>query len=194
MTPADRSARPSWHDRRLSRRGFLAGTAATVSAGALVGRVPAVVACRGRRLRLARCRAPGNVPDEQEPAGGRPVRDDVQAVAGVRAERPAADEPGPDHGRGPDGARRQPSEHQPGSVRRVHVHRAVHRPRHHAGHHAAESAACGPRRDRQLPNGALRPRFGLSRRAGERSGLLRPGRPGQAAVAAERQRCRGCAP
>ena len=42
MTPADRSARPSWHDRRLSRRGFLAGTAATVSAGALVGRVPAV--------------------------------------------------------------------------------------------------------------------------------------------------------
>ena len=42
MTPADRSARPSWHDRRLSRRGFLAGTAATVSAGALVGRAPAV--------------------------------------------------------------------------------------------------------------------------------------------------------
>ena len=42
MTPADRSARPSWHDRRLSRRRFLAGTAATVSAGALVGRVPAV--------------------------------------------------------------------------------------------------------------------------------------------------------
>jgi hypothetical protein len=42
MTPDDRSARPSWHDRRLSRRGFLAGTAAAVSAGALVGRVPAV--------------------------------------------------------------------------------------------------------------------------------------------------------
>jgi len=42
MTPDDRSARPSWHDRRLSRRGFLAGTAATVSAGALVGRLPAV--------------------------------------------------------------------------------------------------------------------------------------------------------
>ena len=42
MTPADRSARPSWHDRRLSRRGFLAGTAAAVSAGALVGRLPAV--------------------------------------------------------------------------------------------------------------------------------------------------------
>jgi hypothetical protein len=42
MTPDDRSAWPSWHDRRLSRRGFLAGTAATVSAGALVGRVPAV--------------------------------------------------------------------------------------------------------------------------------------------------------
>ncbi|HET6919108.1 MAG TPA: heme peroxidase family protein [Jiangellaceae bacterium] len=41
MTPADRSARPSWHDRRLSRRGFLAGTAATLSAGALVGRLPA---------------------------------------------------------------------------------------------------------------------------------------------------------
>jgi hypothetical protein len=42
MTPDDRSARPSWHDRRLSRRGFLAGTAAAVSAGTLVGRVPAV--------------------------------------------------------------------------------------------------------------------------------------------------------
>jgi hypothetical protein len=42
MTPDDRSAWPSWHDRRLSRRGFLAGTAATVSAGALVGRVPSV--------------------------------------------------------------------------------------------------------------------------------------------------------
>jgi hypothetical protein len=42
MTPDDRSARPSWHDRRISRRGFLAGTAATLSAGTLVGRVPAV--------------------------------------------------------------------------------------------------------------------------------------------------------
>jgi hypothetical protein len=42
MTPADRSAQPSWHDRRLSRRGFLAGTAAAVSAGALVGRAPVV--------------------------------------------------------------------------------------------------------------------------------------------------------
>ena len=42
MTPDDRSAPPSWHDRRLSRRGFLAGTAATLSAGAMVGRVPAV--------------------------------------------------------------------------------------------------------------------------------------------------------
>ncbi len=41
MTPDDRPAQPSWHDRRLSRRGFLAGTAATVSAGALVGRLPA---------------------------------------------------------------------------------------------------------------------------------------------------------
>jgi Animal haem peroxidase len=42
MTPDDRPAQPSWHDRRLSRRGFLAGTAATVSAGTLVGRLPAV--------------------------------------------------------------------------------------------------------------------------------------------------------
>ena len=42
MTPDDRPAQPSWHDRRLSRRGFLAGTAAAVSAGTLVGRVPAV--------------------------------------------------------------------------------------------------------------------------------------------------------
>jgi Animal haem peroxidase len=42
MTRNDRSAWPSWHDRRLSRRGFLAGTAATLSAGAMVGRVPAV--------------------------------------------------------------------------------------------------------------------------------------------------------
>jgi hypothetical protein len=42
MTPDNRSARPSWHDRRLSRRRFLAGTAAAVSAGALAGRVPAV--------------------------------------------------------------------------------------------------------------------------------------------------------
>ena len=41
MTPDNRSARPSWHDRRLSRRGFLAGTAATLSAGTLVGRLPA---------------------------------------------------------------------------------------------------------------------------------------------------------
>jgi hypothetical protein len=42
MTPDDRSAQPSWHDRRLSRRGFLAGTAAAVSAGALAGRLPSV--------------------------------------------------------------------------------------------------------------------------------------------------------
>jgi hypothetical protein len=42
MTRNDRSAWPSWHDRRLSRRGFIAGTAATLSAGAMVGRVPAV--------------------------------------------------------------------------------------------------------------------------------------------------------
>ena len=42
MTPADGSASPSWHDRRLSRRRFLAGTAAAVSAGALVGRLPSV--------------------------------------------------------------------------------------------------------------------------------------------------------
>jgi hypothetical protein len=41
MTPDDRSAWPSWHDRRLSRRGFIAGTAATLSAGTLVGRLPA---------------------------------------------------------------------------------------------------------------------------------------------------------
>jgi hypothetical protein len=37
MTADDRSARPSWHDRRLGRRGFLAGAAA-VSAGTLAGR------------------------------------------------------------------------------------------------------------------------------------------------------------
>jgi hypothetical protein len=42
MSPADRSAWPSWHDRRLSRRKFLAGTAAAVSAGALAGRLPTV--------------------------------------------------------------------------------------------------------------------------------------------------------
>jgi hypothetical protein len=41
MTRDDRSARPSWHDRRLSRRGFLAGTAGTLSAGAIAGRLPA---------------------------------------------------------------------------------------------------------------------------------------------------------
>ena len=41
MTPDDHPVQPSWHDRRLSRRGFLAGTAATVSAGTLVGRLPA---------------------------------------------------------------------------------------------------------------------------------------------------------
>jgi Animal haem peroxidase len=41
MTPDDRPAQPSWHDRRLSRRGFLAGTAATLSAGTMVGRLPA---------------------------------------------------------------------------------------------------------------------------------------------------------
>ena len=42
MTPADRPVWPSWHDRRLSRRRFLAGTAAAVSAGALAGRLPTV--------------------------------------------------------------------------------------------------------------------------------------------------------
>src|SRR4051794_2838876 len=36
MNADDRSARPSWHDRRFGRRKFLAGAAATVSAGALV--------------------------------------------------------------------------------------------------------------------------------------------------------------
>jgi hypothetical protein len=41
MTPDDRPAQPSWHDRRLSRRGFLAGTAAALSAGTMVGRLPA---------------------------------------------------------------------------------------------------------------------------------------------------------
>ena len=38
MNAHDRSARPSWHDRRLGRRKFLAGAAATVSAGAVVVR------------------------------------------------------------------------------------------------------------------------------------------------------------
>ena len=52
-------------------------------------------------------------------------------------------------------------------VRRIHVHRAVHRPRHHARHHAARSAAGGSRCERQLPDAALRPRFGLRTRAGE---------------------------
>src|SRR5688572_23915198 len=37
MTADDRSARPSWHDRGLGRRGFLAGAAAA-SAGTLAGR------------------------------------------------------------------------------------------------------------------------------------------------------------
>jgi hypothetical protein len=37
MAADDRSARPSWYDRRLGRRGFLAGAAA-VSAGTLAGR------------------------------------------------------------------------------------------------------------------------------------------------------------
>src|SRR3954447_22510700 len=36
MNADDRSAWPSWHDRRFGRRKFLAGAAATVSAGALV--------------------------------------------------------------------------------------------------------------------------------------------------------------
>jgi hypothetical protein len=36
MNADDRSARPSWHDRRFGRRGFLAGAAA-LSAGAVVG-------------------------------------------------------------------------------------------------------------------------------------------------------------
>ena len=40
MTPDNRSAQPSWHDRRLSRRRFLVGTAAAVSAGTLAGRLP----------------------------------------------------------------------------------------------------------------------------------------------------------
>jgi hypothetical protein len=38
MNAHDRSARPSWHDRRFGRRKFLAGAAATVGAGAVVGR------------------------------------------------------------------------------------------------------------------------------------------------------------
>ena len=143
MTLDDRPAQPSWHDRRLSRRGFLAGTAATVSAGALVGRLPAVAHAAEGGL-ATRCRAP-TLLDQQEPAGGRPLRDDVQAVAGVCAERRTADQPGQDHGRGPDGAGRQPSQHQPGAVRRVHLRRAVHRPRHHVRHHAAQSAARGSR-------------------------------------------------
>jgi hypothetical protein len=37
MTKKDRSGRPSWHDRRFGRRGFLAGAAA-VSAGVVAGR------------------------------------------------------------------------------------------------------------------------------------------------------------
>ena len=40
MNADDRPVTPSWHDRRVSRRGFLAGVAG-VSAGAMVG-VPAV--------------------------------------------------------------------------------------------------------------------------------------------------------
>ena len=41
MNADDRQVGPSGHDRRLSRRGFLAGVAG-VSAGAMVGRVPAL--------------------------------------------------------------------------------------------------------------------------------------------------------
>src|SRR5688500_14376479 len=41
MNAHDGPARPSWYHRRLSRRSFLAG-AAGLSAGALVGRLPAV--------------------------------------------------------------------------------------------------------------------------------------------------------
>ena len=41
MNADDRQGGPSGHDRRLSRRGFLVGVAG-VSAGAMVGRVPAV--------------------------------------------------------------------------------------------------------------------------------------------------------
>src|SRR4051812_37958442 len=37
MNAHDRSARPSWHDRRFGRRKFLAGAAATAGAGAVVG-------------------------------------------------------------------------------------------------------------------------------------------------------------
>ncbi len=37
MNASDRSAQPSWHDRRFGRRKFLAGAAATVGAGAVVG-------------------------------------------------------------------------------------------------------------------------------------------------------------
>ena len=48
----------------------------------------------------------------------------------------------------------------------IHVHRAVHRPRHHVRHHAARSAAGGPRCNHQLPDAALRPRFGLRRGSG----------------------------
>ena len=41
MNADDRQVEPSWHDRPFSRRGFLAGVAG-LSAGAMVGRVPAV--------------------------------------------------------------------------------------------------------------------------------------------------------
>ena len=132
MTPDDRPAQPSWHDLILSRRGFLAGTAATVSAARCRAGCPP---CRMLRKAAPAWHAPqfGHVPATKEPlrkAGS----DDVKRCR-VCAERRAADEPWPrPWSRTQTGAGRKPSEHQPGPLAGFTFHRAFHRPRHHARH------------------------------------------------------------
>ena len=166
MNPDDRSARPSWQTVAFHAAGSSPGAAA-VSAGALVGRLPSVAhaAEGGTGLHGAELRGM-YLTSKDRLAEGRFGTMFKRLPAYAPQRRPA------------DGLAqtmvetRLPatlSQHQPAAVRRVHVHRAVHRPRHHAGHHAAESAACGPGRHRQLPDGTLRPGLGLRTRAGERS-------------------------
>ena len=166
MDSDDRAARPGWYHRHFRAASSSPGRPA-VSAGAVVGgQLPTVahaaeggsglhgVELRGMYLTSKNRLAEGRFGTmfKQLPAFA-PPDELLTNLAKTMVE--------------PDSSRRQPRQHRPTTVRRVHVHRAVHRPRHHVRHHAAQSAAGGPRCDRQLPDGALRPRLGLRTRAGE---------------------------
>ena len=190
MNADDRQAEPSWHDRPFSRRGFLAGVAG-LSAGAMLGRMPTAayavgaegglhgVPLRGMYLTTKNRLAEGRFGAMFKKLPAFAPRDDL--LVGL-AQTMVEDQTIP----GDEFLNTNPRLFAGFTFIGQFIDHDI-----TFDNTPLDSAAGGPRCDGELPDAALRPRFGLRPRSGVRAAVLRSGRPRQAARDAERQWRRG---